>query len=352
MGGGAYKGFIIGLFIITAAISRPFSGKLADTIGRVPVMLVGVIVCMISGFLYPLATTIWAFLGLRFFHGFSTGFKPTGTTAFASDVVPLDKKGEAMGLLGLFSSTGMAVGPYIGSLIVEYFSYNVLFFTCSAFSFLSILVLAGMRESLENPIKFHWGLLKIKKEDLVEKRILLPALITLCCLYSYGTVLTLVPDYSTFLGISNKGTFLLLFTLGSLSIRFFAGRLSDKYGRILLIKISTFVLGTSLISLAFTPNSTIFLLLAIPLGFGAGMNNPTIIAWAMDLADKKHIGRALSTFFLALEIGIGIGAFTSGWIFQNDVKNIPLCFIIAGSLCFLAFLILFLSQKKGIQKKE
>ena len=41
LGGEDYKGLIIGLFTLTAGISRPFSGKLTDTIGRVPVMIIG-----------------------------------------------------------------------------------------------------------------------------------------------------------------------------------------------------------------------------------------------------------------------------------------------------------------------
>jgi len=34
LGGSGYKGYIIGLFTITAGLSRPFSGRLTDTIGR------------------------------------------------------------------------------------------------------------------------------------------------------------------------------------------------------------------------------------------------------------------------------------------------------------------------------
>ena len=48
LGGEDYKGFIIALFTLTAGISRPFSGKLADTIGRIPVIIVGAVVCIIS----------------------------------------------------------------------------------------------------------------------------------------------------------------------------------------------------------------------------------------------------------------------------------------------------------------
>ena len=39
MGGAQYIGLIIALFTVTAGASRPFSGKLTDTIGRLPVII-------------------------------------------------------------------------------------------------------------------------------------------------------------------------------------------------------------------------------------------------------------------------------------------------------------------------
>jgi hypothetical protein len=47
--GGEYKGLIVGLFTVTAGISRPFSGKLTDSVGRVPVMAIGSLVCVACG---------------------------------------------------------------------------------------------------------------------------------------------------------------------------------------------------------------------------------------------------------------------------------------------------------------
>ena len=42
LGGEEYKGLIISMFTLSAGLSRPFSGKLADTIGRIPVMVFGI----------------------------------------------------------------------------------------------------------------------------------------------------------------------------------------------------------------------------------------------------------------------------------------------------------------------
>ena len=47
LGGAEYKGLIIGLFTLTAGLARPLSGKLTDTVGRVPVMIIGTIVCVV-----------------------------------------------------------------------------------------------------------------------------------------------------------------------------------------------------------------------------------------------------------------------------------------------------------------
>src|SRR5690554_7368001 len=48
LGGESYKGLIIGLFTVTAALSRPFSGKMADLVGRKSTMYVGTIVSIRS----------------------------------------------------------------------------------------------------------------------------------------------------------------------------------------------------------------------------------------------------------------------------------------------------------------
>src|SRR5210317_1889750 len=143
LGGAEYKGYIISLFTLSAAISRPFSGKLADTIGRIPVMVIGASVCFVLGFVYPMVGTVTAFLILRFFHGFSTGFKPTGTSAYVADIVPDNRRGEAMGMLGVFGSLGIAAGPVIGGEIVRLISVNAMFYSSSIFAIMSVLILLG-----------------------------------------------------------------------------------------------------------------------------------------------------------------------------------------------------------------
>lgn len=136
--GAEYKGLIISLFTITAMISRPFSGKIADKVGRIPVMVIGSSVCVLISLLYPLLTSITGFLLLRLVHGFSTGFTPTGLTAYLADIIPYNRRGEAMGLLGTAGTVGMGAGLAVGPSIANDFGLNVMFYCSSATALLSI----------------------------------------------------------------------------------------------------------------------------------------------------------------------------------------------------------------------
>ena len=170
LGGGNHKGLIIPLFTLTAGLSRPFSGRLTDTIGRIPIIIYGVLVCIVAGFLYPILTSVIGFFFLRLIHGMSTGFKPTATSAYVGDIAPVSRRGEAMGILGMFGSLGMAAGPAIGSWIALKYGYNMMFYCSSGFALLSIVVVMKMPETLIVKQRFRWSLLKLKRKDILESR--------------------------------------------------------------------------------------------------------------------------------------------------------------------------------------
>lgn len=343
MGGGEYKGLIVALFTLTAGLSRPFSGKLADKIGRIPVMIVGAVVSGIAALIYPFATTIISFFALRFFHGFSTGFKPTGTSAYVADIIPMNRRGEAMGILGFFSSLGMATGPAIGSFIAQEFSLNHMFYASSAFAILSVTILAGMKETLKEREKLSIEHFKIGKEDYFEPRVISPSIVMALSIFTYGAILTVIPDLSDSLGVANRGIFFTYFVMASLFIRLVAGRASDRFGRINVLKVGTFVLTIPTFAIAYADSELFFVINAIFFGIGVGIVSPTIFAWTIDLSDERHRGRGIATMYIALEIGIGMGAFLAGWIYSNSLSRIPYVFYLCGLLQLGAFIYLYSS---------
>lgn len=350
MGGAEYKGYIIGLFTITAGIARPFSGKLTDKIGRVPVMAVGSLVCVICGLLYPLLTTVAGFLWLRLFHGFSTGFKPTATAAYVADIVPPNRWGEAMGIHGLCFSTGLAIGPAIGSELTEQFSINAMFYCSSFIALFSIIILMNMKETLTKREPFNFSMLKMNRSELIELRVLPGALITLLSYLSYGAILTVISDWGSHLGVANKGLFFMVFTISSLLIRFLSGKLSDRIGRVKIIKSSLFLLVIAMLLIARADSAMALMFASAVYGIATGMLSPAITAWIVDLSHPDYRGKAIATMYIALEAGIGLGAFVAGALFVSDVAMIPFTFYVIGSFTMLALLYLQFIYKPSVKK--
>jgi MFS family permease len=336
LGGGDHKGLIIPLFTLMAGLSRPFSGRLTDTIGRIPIIIYGVLVCIVSGFLYPILTSVAGFFLLRLIHGMSTGFKPTATSAYVGDIAPISRRGEAMGILGMFGSLGMAAGPAIGSWIALRYGYDWMFYCSSGFALLSILVVMKMPETLIKKQRFRWSLLKLKREDIFEPRALPSAITMALSAFSFGVILTLIPDLSKHLGIVNKGIFFSIFTISSLLTRIIAGKLSDLYGRVPILMIGCTLYGITMITIGLSTEISVFYISSFMFGIAAGLSSPTIFAWTLDLADEKYKGRAMATMFIALEAGIGLGGLVAGYSYNNNPDNFVISFTISGFLAFCA----------------
>lgn len=346
LGGADFKGLIISLFTLTAMISRPFSGKLADKVGRIPVMIIGTSVCFVMSMIYPVITTVSGFLLLRLVHGFSTGFTPTGLTAYLADIIPPEKRGEAMGLLGTAGSVGMAVGPALGGAVANNFSLDVMFYCSSFLAIVSIVILMGIKETLKDKQRFSHHVFKIHKHDLFEPRVLMPCVVMFLATYAYGAVFTVMPDFGKHVGIQNKGLLFTFLTVASLSMRLIAGKASDRYGRKEVLMVSTILITASMLIFGFS-TTPLHLMIAVSLyGMAQGMTSPTLFAWATDLSDSKHKGRGISSLYIFMEAGIGLGALFSGLLYDNDPGKFFVTFLACGLLSAMAFVYLIFLRRQ------
>jgi MFS family permease len=336
LGGAQYKGLIISLFTITAMISRPFSGKLADTIGRIPVIIFGSIVCFICGLLYPVLAFVSGILYLRLVHGFSTGFTPTGQTAYLADILPVERRGEGMGILGTASMLGMAGGAALGGIIGTFGGLNAVFYCSAAFALTSSLILLGLKETLTDKKKLQLRYLKVDMNDIFEPRVLVPSVVMVLSAYAFGAVVTLLPDYSEVVEIKNKGLLFTYFTVASFSVRFIGGKLSDVLGRKSVLIVSVTALTVSMVAMAIATSKIMLIGAIVIYGFAQGITSPTLLAWATDLSDPVRKGRGVSTLYIFMELGIGLGAFVSGEIYNNRDENLFSTFLVCAVLGFLA----------------
>jgi MFS family permease len=355
MGAGHLLGYIIGLFTLGAFFSRFFSGRIADRAGRKVVMIFGTVVAALAGFAYVLVgyaheglvgdpetamCGVWLFLGLRVLHGLSTGFRPTGTSAFLTDIMPIERRGEALGYLGVAGNAGMAGGPALGSYLAVEYGYDAMFLTSSALGIIALLFTLKLPESLPNARKVIWDDLNIFKGGVIEKAAWPAAVFLLPIAVAFGVFLTITPDFVEGLGYKYKGMFNTIIVAASISMRFIAGKASDKYGREPLLILGGFLLLIGMGIMSISTTKLMAALGGIVYGLSIGVNMPTIFAWTADLSPKGRVALGLGTMLMALEIGIGSGAFISGTLFAADKSYLPsiylFCAVFGGvSSCIL-----------------
>ncbi len=360
LGGADKKWMILGLWTIAAAIARPFSGKMADNISRKSVMYFGILVSIAICFIYPYFVSVTGFLMLRFLHGFSTGFHPTGATALIADVIPKGKRGEAMGIFGVTISVGFSAGQAVGSPIKLGFGVEGLFMAAALLGIFSFgillfvkekkgIVLGSNKTEVQEKPHRKWRDVIPRWNEILAPEVIHPTTIMFLTAMISGIYMVIVPDMSEWLKLENKGMFYLINVLFAVVTRFVAGRFYDRFGArrnlnvgLILMIVAVTLTGTSTTSEQFLFSGVIY-------GIAAGICSPALFAWTADLANPIFKGRGMSTMFIALELGLASGAYVTQVLYNNDFENIFALFMGAAVICGLGILYLLSTKQRKTQ---
>lgn len=336
------KGLIYTFFAISSLLSRPFSGKLSDTIGRKRVMFTGVLLSVVVSMLYPLSHSVVFFLGLRFVHGIGAGFTPTGATALVTDILPPERRGHGMGIWGTFFSLGIGLGQSLGSPIARTFGLDNLFLFASAFAVISSILLFFVKETLpkENKVKFHLGLLKIKWNDVVEPAVWPCALVMFLSAISSGIIFTITPDISEYLHIQNKGWFFMFYSFSTIGVRLFSGSVSDRIGRRKTLVMGMCLLILSMFMIGYAKTWEMYTFAAVMFGVATGISSPTLFSWTADLSLAHRRGVGSGTMFIALESGFIVGPLSTILTYDSTWQSVPRAFGLGAFLALVALLYL------------
>ena len=347
MGGEAYLGGVVGMFTLAAFLARFISGRIADRAGRRKVMLVGSAVTAVAGFGYLVASTIATFMLLRFFHGLSTGFRPPGTSAMLADRIPKQRRGEALGYLGVAGNAGMATGPALGSWLTVEWGIEWMFVASALLGMASVVLTVPLEETLPEARPVNRSDFNLFKGGLIDPNAWPAAFVLLPVALAFGIYLTITPDFVSHLGYVYKGSFNTIIVASSIAMRFIAGKMSDRHGRIPVLFVGTILMTVGMVTLGSAESKTMATLGALIYGASIGINMPTVFAWTTDLAQPGKIALALGTMLMALEVGIGAGALYSGIRFQGMVERIPELYYVGGVGTAIAAIALFPACLRG-----
>ncbi|NLO21038.1 MAG: MFS transporter [Syntrophomonadaceae bacterium] len=313
--GGSYKevGYAMGAFTICSMLMRPIAGYLVDSWGRKRIITLGLFLVFAVSWLYQLSNLPIMIIVTRGLHGLAFGLVGTAVGTIVADSLPLNRLSEGMGYFGLTTSLSMAVAPIIGFWLADTYGYSNLFLWVIGMSFLALILsipVQGAKIPLPASTKTIGGI----AGRLVEKSSLPASVVMLLLSSVYGSVLSFIALYASESGIANIGFFFTAMAISMLISRPFSGRWADQGGSNTVLLIGYGAIISGLITIVLSHSISGLMLAGAVFGFGFGFCIPTLQAFSIRFAPAHRRGAATATFFIALDLGIGLGTIIWGYV--------------------------------------
>ncbi|WP_323785692.1 TCR/Tet family MFS transporter [Thalassovita sp.] len=114
-----WGGILSTSFAVMQFLFGPLLGRLSDSFGRRPVLLVSLAIMAADYLVMALAGTIWLLLAGRIVGGITAATHSTAM-AFMADISAPEDKARRFGLVGAAFGAGFVLGPVLGGLLAEY----------------------------------------------------------------------------------------------------------------------------------------------------------------------------------------------------------------------------------------
>ncbi|OEJ68687.1 MFS transporter [Magnetovibrio blakemorei] len=150
---------IMATYSLGQFVAAPFWGRLSDTIGRRPVLIISLFGAVLSYIWLSFATTLWMLFAARLVGGLMAGNISTAF-AYIADITTVENRAKGMGLVGAAFGLGFIAGPAIGGILAGPDPLTADFQTpalvAAAMSFIAfVLTIAMLKESLSAEVRAH-----------------------------------------------------------------------------------------------------------------------------------------------------------------------------------------------------
>lgn len=302
-------GLAMTFFQIGAVICRPLAGRWIDSFDKKKMLVISLSAFLLVSIMYLGAASLLLLLTIRLFHGavFATG--TTTVATLAALVLPQQRKGEGIGYFALFSNIAIVLGPLFSLALVARYPFTAVFAGGIGLALLSFWFgnRGHLPETVRLPAKrirsFAWS-------SLVEPKALPMALLGGLVFFAYAGVLVFIPLYAKLLNLTAyTSLFFAAFALSIVATRPLVGRLFDRAGANTVVYPGFMLFLSGLVYLSQVHDATAFLAAGAIVGAGFGALSPAFQTLAILSSPGQRAGVATATYFLALDISIGLGSF-------------------------------------------
>lgn len=327
-------GLIMGIHSIAAIFIRPLFGRIIDIKGRKKVSLLGIgLLIFILPFFHLIGDAGVLPLALRALGGIGWGISMTAAMTICSDLAPVSRLAQSMGIIGVAGLLSVALGPLLAEEIVRHFGFGGLYNTSLLFLIISFVCLAMTKEVIkpQNDKRFR------KPAILKHMALLSIAVVFLLPVFHgaiRGAVVFFIALFGKSIPLERVGPFFVAFSLSAILTRIMFGSLSDRYGRKKVIFPSIAIISFNLALLSQVRSLGLFVLAGFIGGFGQGLIFPALSTYVIDILGKENKGFAIGLYLTFFDIGMGLGPPLFGWI--SDLYGYRSMYLLAGTIFFLA----------------
>lgn len=142
LGGLPLYAWAFAAYMLTATVTVPIHGKLADLKGRKPVMFAGIALFLAGSAACGFAGSMEALIAFRAIQGLGAGAIQPMALTIVGDLFDVRERGRMQGLFGAVWGLAGLVGPLLGGAIVHSLSWRWVFWINVPFGVASAVVLA------------------------------------------------------------------------------------------------------------------------------------------------------------------------------------------------------------------
>jgi len=344
---------VLGLYSLAQLVAAPLWGRLSDTWGRKPVLVITSYGLAASYIIVAFAgdSLFWLIIS-RVVGGVMAG-NIGAAQAYMADITTPETRAKGMGLLGAAFGLGFIFGPAIGGVLGGNDAATANFFVPSMVA-AAITIAAALgaqfflKESLSPAIRD--SLAKRPKLTLSEKinaalsrRTLI--LLTLCGFLTvtawaqFETIFALWADAKLSYGPRDIGLILTFIgVIGAIVQGGAIGKLTKRYGERVLAGFGLILLCVGYVGLSFAYDLATTLFASAMLSIGSGLFSPSISSLVSQEAAENERGAVMGAYQSATSLSRILGPAFSGVVFASLGAVAP--FIVAAALIVPAWVMI------------
>ena len=315
MGGSTFaSGLFLGFLTYASAFSAPFTGSIADRIGRRRTLLIASAVSTTCAIGYAVAPDYRLILVLVVVHGIFWSALLSASSAYLTSLLPEKRRAEGIGYWGLSSIAAVAVAPPLAFWLLTHGGWPAICYLCAALN----VLMGAIAWTIEEPDHVPTPSERSESKALLESRVLRLSLTLFLYTFGYGAITSFSAVYADALGVSPKSLYLTTLAIVILLTRPLSATLADRIGyRRVFVPCLVFI-TCGLTILALFPGTRASLVAsAIVFGLGFGTAYPVFVAYVMRDVDARRRGAAFGAILAAFDTGIGTGSTSVGWLIQQ-----------------------------------